>query len=161
MSSEKEVSENGFQPQIIAFCCRYWAYAAADLAGSMRADCPTNLRIVEVPCTGRVDILHILKAFEQGADGVFIIGCIEGECHFLEGNLRAKKRVTYVKDILKSLGIEEERLDMYNLSSAMGQQFAEITAEVTEKIKELGPSPVKKPMSDQRKAMSEKPTDDK
>lgn len=119
----------------------------------MRADCPTNLRIVEVPCTGRVDILHILEAFERGADGVFVIGCLEGECHYLEGNLRAKKRVTYVKDILKSLGIEEERLDMYNLSSAMGQQFAMITAEVTEKIKELGPSPVKRGMSDEEKPL--------
>lgn len=109
----------------------------------MRADCPTNLRIVEVPCTGRVDTLHILEAFEQGADGVFVIGCLEGECHFLEGNLRARKRVNYVRGILKSLGIEEERLGMYNLSSAMGQRFVEITAEVTEKIKELGPSPVK------------------
>ncbi len=110
----------------------------------MRIDCPSNVRIVEVPCTGRVDVLHILEAFEQGADGIFVIGCLEGECHFLEGNLRAKKRVVYIKDILKSLGIEEERVDMYNLSSAMGQRFAEITAEVTEKIKELGPSPVKK-----------------
>ncbi len=109
----------------------------------MRIECPTNVKIVEVPCTGRVDILHILEAFEKGADGVFVIGCLEGECHFLEGNLRARKRVSYVKDILKSLGIEDERLDMYNLSSAMGLQFTEIANEVTQRIKGLGPSPVK------------------
>lgn len=109
----------------------------------MRVECPPNVKIVEVPCTGRVDILHLLRTFEKGADGVFVIGCLEGECHFLEGNLWAKKRVKYVKDILKSLGIEEERIDMYNLSAAMGQQFAEMVAEVTERIKKLGPSPVK------------------
>jgi len=110
----------------------------------MRVECPTNVKIVEVPCTGRVDILHILKALEKGADGVCVIGCLEGECHFLEGNLRARKRVGYVKDILKSLGIEEERVDMYNLSAAMGQRFAEIMAEATEKVKKLGPSPVRR-----------------
>lgn len=109
----------------------------------MRVECPPNVKVVEVPCTGRVDIIHILNAFEKGADGVFVIGCLEGECHFLEGNLRAKKRVAYVKGILKSLGMEEERIDMYNLSAAMGQRFAEIVKEVTEKVKKLGPSPVK------------------
>jgi len=109
----------------------------------MRVECPPNVKVVEVPCTGRVDIIHILNALEKGADGVFVIGCLEGECHFLEGNLRAKKRVAYVKGILNSLGIEEERVDMYNLSAAMGQRFAEIVKDGTEKIKKLGPSPMK------------------
>ncbi len=109
----------------------------------MRVECPTNVKNIEMPCTGRVDVLHILRAFEKGADGVLVVGCLEGECHFLEGNLRARKRVNYVKEILKSLGIEEERLEMCNLSSAMGLRFAEIVTNMTEKIKELGPSPVK------------------
>ena len=116
----------------------------------MRADCPTNVKNIEMPCTGRVDILFILQAFEKGADGVLVVGCLEGECHYLEGNLRARKRVNYVKEILKSLGMEEERLEMHNLSSAMGQKFAEIITNMTERIKELGPSPVKRVMSDKR-----------
>ncbi len=115
----------------------------------MRADCPTNVKNIEMPCTGRVDVLHILQAFEKGADGVLVVGCLEGECHYLEGNLRARKRVNYVKEILKSLGMEEERLEMRNLSSAMGQKFADIVIDMTEKIKELGPSPVKRGMGDE------------
>jgi F420-non-reducing hydrogenase iron-sulfur subunit len=132
-----------FEPRILAFCCKYCAYAAADLAGSMRLSYPTNIKVIQVPCTGRVDIIHLLRAIEDGADGVYVAGCLEGECHFIEGNLRARKRVNYVKEILKDIGIEQERVEMYNLSSAMGPRFAEIAQEMTQKIKELGPSPVK------------------
>ena len=108
----------------------------------MRLDYPTNVKIVRVPCTGRVDDVHLLKAFEQGMDGVYVAGCLEGECHFLRGNLRAKKRVMHVKRILTALGINPERLQMYNLSAAMGGRFAEIAQEMTEKVRALGPSPV-------------------
>ncbi len=108
----------------------------------MRLDCPTNVKIVRVPCTGRVDDVHLLKAFEQGMDGVYVAGCLEGECHFLRGNLRAKKRVGHVKRILTALGINPERLQMYNLSAAMGSRFVEIAQEMTEKVRALGPSPV-------------------
>jgi coenzyme F420-reducing hydrogenase delta subunit len=108
----------------------------------MRLDCPTNVKIVRVPCTGRVDDVHLLKAFEQGMDGVYVAGCLEGECHFLRGNLRAKKRVGHVKRILTALGINPERLQMYNLSAAMGSRFVEIAREMTEKVRALGPSPV-------------------
>jgi len=132
-----------FEPRILAFCCKYCAYAAADLAGSMRLSYPTNIKVIQVPCTGRVDIIHLLRAIEDGADGVYVAGCLEGECHFIEGNLRARKRVNYVKEVLKDIGIEPERVEMYNLSSAMGPRFAEIAQEMTQKIKELGPSPVK------------------
>jgi F420-non-reducing hydrogenase iron-sulfur subunit len=132
-----------FEPRILAFCCKYRAYAAADLAGSMRLSYPTNIKVIQVPCTGRVDIIHLLRAVEDGADGVYEAGCLEGECHFIEGNLRARKRVNYVKEVLKDIGIEPERVEMYNLSSAMGPRFAEIAQEMTQKIKELGPSPVK------------------
>lgn len=133
-----------FEPEIIAFCCKYCAYAAADLAGSMRLNYPPNIKIIQVPCTGRVDVIHILKAFEYGIDGVFVAGCLEGECHFLKGNLRAKKRVNYAKQILKAVGLEPERLEMFNLSSAMGVRFMEIANEMTERIKAIGPSPLKK-----------------
>jgi len=109
----------------------------------MRLDYPTNVKIVKVPCTGRVDTLLILRAFESGADGVYLAGCLEGECHFLRGNLRAKKRVQYAKGLLDEVGLGGGRLEMYNMSSAQGQRFAEVAREMTEKIKGLGPSPVK------------------
>lgn len=109
----------------------------------MRLSYPTNVKIVKVPCTGRVDVIHVLKAFEDGADGVYIAGCLEGECHYLAGNLRAKKRVGYLKQLLDECGIGGERVAMYNLSAAQGQRFAEIAREMTAKIRELGPSPIK------------------
>jgi coenzyme F420-reducing hydrogenase delta subunit len=110
----------------------------------MRLNYPTNVKIVKVPCTGRVDILLILKAFESGVDGIYLAGCLEGECHFLRGNLRAKKRVQYVKTLLDEVGLGSGRVEMYNMSSAQGQRFAEVAREMTEKIKGLGPSPVKR-----------------
>jgi coenzyme F420-reducing hydrogenase delta subunit len=141
--TEEIFMSDTFEPRILAFCCKYCAYAAADLAGSMRLSYPANIKVIQVPCTGRVDIIHLLRAIEDGADGIYVAGCLEGECHFIEGNLRARKRVNYVKEVLKDIGIEPERVEMYNLSSAMGPRFAEIAQEMTQKIKELGPSPVK------------------
>lgn len=108
----------------------------------MRLNYPSNIKIVNVPCTGRVDILHLLKAVEDGADGVYVAGCLEGDCHYLTGNLKARKRVGYVKKVLEAIGIEPERVEMYNLSAAQGSRFAEIAREFTERIRELGPSPV-------------------
>ncbi len=109
----------------------------------MRLQYPTTIRIIEVPCTGKVDIIHLLLAFEQGADGVVVVGCMEGDCHYMTGNLYAKKRVQRVKEILDKVGIGGERLAMYNLSSGMGGRFAEIVREMTSKIMELGPSPIR------------------
>lgn len=131
-----------FEPKILALCCHYCAYAAADLAGSMRVQYPPNIRVLRLPCTGKVDIAHIVRAFEQGVDGVIVAGCLEGGCHFQDGNLRAKKRVAFAKRILEESGIEPERLEMFNLSSAMGTTFAEIARQVTERVQKLGPSPV-------------------
>ena len=128
-----------FEPKIVAFCCNFCAFAAADLAGAMRLQYPSGVRIIRLPCTGKVDALHLMKALEDGADGVFVAGCLEGQCHYLEGNLRARKRVIYVKRLLSEAGIEPERIEMYNLSSAMGGRFAEIVEEMTKKITELGP----------------------
>jgi len=103
---------------------------------------PSNVKVINVPCTGRVDILHLLKAIEDGADGVYVAGCLEGDCHYLTGNLKAKKRVAYVKKVLEDIGMEPERVEMYNLSAAQGTRFAEIAREFTERILDLGPSPV-------------------
>jgi len=128
-----------FEPLIVAFCCQWCSYAAADLAGSMRLEYPPNVRIVRVPCTGRVDTLHLLHAFEKGADGVFVSGCLIGDCHFMNGNVMATKRVAYVKEILEKIGIEPERLEIYYNSSAMGPQFAQTCIDFTERIKKLGP----------------------
>jgi F420-non-reducing hydrogenase iron-sulfur subunit len=109
----------------------------------MRLQYPPNVRIIEVPCTGKVDIMHLLMAFEYGADGVVVIGCMEGDCHFSVGNLFAKKRVQRAKGILDKVGIGGDRLAMYNLSSGMGPRFAEVIREVTNKVMELGPSPIR------------------
>jgi F420-non-reducing hydrogenase iron-sulfur subunit len=132
-----------FEPLVIAFCCHYCAYTAADLAGTMRLQYPDNIRIVRLPCTGKVDIRVLLEAFEKGADGAYVAGCMEGDCHFLTGNLRAKKRVALAKRILEDAGIGGDRLEMYNMSAAEGPRFAEVAREMTEKIRKLGPSPIK------------------
>lgn len=104
---------------------------------------PTNVKIVKLPCSGRAAIIHLMKAFEQGADGVFVAGCLEGDCHYQSGNIKAKKRVAYVKEILEKVGIGGERIAMYNLSAGQGPRFAEIAREMTEKVRELGPSPIR------------------
>ena len=127
-------------PLILAFCCHYCAYAAADLAGSMRLQYPDSVRILRLPCTGKVEIDYLLRAFERGADGVIVAGCLEGGCHFLEGNLRARKRVERAKQLLEEIGLEPERLEMYNLSSAEGNRFAEIITEFSSRLSQLGPS---------------------
>jgi F420-non-reducing hydrogenase iron-sulfur subunit len=132
-----------FEPEIIVCACPYCAYAAADLAGSMRLQYPTTIRMIKLPCTGKLEVIHLLKALEAGADGVYAAGCMEGECHYLKGNLWARRRVDYVKKLLAELGLEPERVEMYNMSSAMGPRFAEVAEEFTERIKRLGPNPVK------------------
>lgn len=108
----------------------------------MRLHYPPNVKIIRLVCTGRVDVIHILRAFEQGLDGVMVIGCLEGNCHFLTGNLQAKRRVRYAKELLDAIGVGGERLEMYNLSSSEGVRFVQITTEMTERIRKLGPSPI-------------------
>ncbi len=105
-------------------------------------DYPVSVKIVRLPCTGKVDALYLLKALEEGVDGAYVAGCLEGDCHFLKGNLRARKRVEQVKEILHDIGISPDRVEMYNLSAADGPRFVEIAVEFTERIKALGPSPV-------------------
>ena len=132
------------QPVILAFCCHYCAYAAADLAGSMRLQYPGNVRVLRFPCTGKIEPNYILTAFERGVDGVMVAGCLEGGCHFLEGNLRARRRVERVRQLLDEVGIEPERLEMFNLSSAEGTRFAGIVTEMSGRLARLGPSPLRR-----------------
>ena len=132
-----------FQPQIIAFCCHNAAYSAEDLTKRQRLQYPANVKVIEIPCSGKTEVVYLLKAFESGADGVYVVGCPEGECHFLEGNLRAKKRVQYTQQLLDEVGIGKERISMYNLSSSMKEKFLEVANEMIEKIKNMGPSPLK------------------
>jgi coenzyme F420-reducing hydrogenase delta subunit len=131
-----------FEPVIVAFCCHYCAYTAADMAGSMRLNYPVNVKIVRVPCSGKVDTIHMMKGLEKGADGVLVAGCLEGDCHFKSGNTKAAKRVAFVKQLLEEIGIEPERLSMATMSAGMGTRFAQIAAEFTETIRKLGPNPV-------------------
>ena len=133
-----------FEPTIVAFCCHYCAYGAADLAGSMRLEYPANIRIIRLTCTGKVTPIFLLRAFEKGADGVYVAGCLEGDCHFMHGNLVARPRVNYTKKLIQEVGLEPERLEMFNMSAAMGPKFAEVANEFTQRIKELGPSPLNK-----------------
>lgn len=134
-----EAKLESFEPVIVAFCCHYCAFAAADLAGTLRLKYPPNVRIIRLPCTGKLDALYLLKALEAGADGVIVAGCLEGSCHFISGNKRAKKRVEGVKALLGKTGIEQERLEFFNLSSAQGDRFAQIAREMTQRISGLGP----------------------
>jgi F420-non-reducing hydrogenase iron-sulfur subunit len=131
------------EPIILALCCHYCAYAAADLAGAMRLEYPANVRVLRLPCTGKVEPNYILSAFELGVDGVIVAGCLEGGCHFQEGNLRARRRVERVQQLMSEAGLEPERLEMFNLSSAEGTRFAEIVTEMSARLKRLGPSPLR------------------
>lgn len=132
-----------FEPVIVAFCCHYCAYTAADMAGSQRLPYPANVKIIRVPCSGKVDALHIARAFEKGADGVYVAGCLEGDCHFRNGNVRAGRRVAFMKKYLEEIGIESERLEMITMSAGMGHRFAQTATEITEKMRKLGPSPIR------------------
>jgi F420-non-reducing hydrogenase iron-sulfur subunit len=144
---------NTFEPVIVAFCCHYCAYTAADMAGSMRLHYPPNVKIVRVPCSGKVDAIHIMKAFEKGADGVYVAGCLEGDCHFKNGNVKASRRVKYIKELLDEIGIGAERLEMVTMSAGMGAQFASTAEAITEKIRQLGPNPIKGMAANSRRAV--------
>jgi F420-non-reducing hydrogenase iron-sulfur subunit len=136
------MSSNNFEPVIVAFCCHYCAYSAADLAGSMRIQYPPNVRIIRTPCTGRLEVEYFMKAFEKGADVVIVAGCEEGSCHFKEGNLAAKRRVNYTRQILSESGLEMERLRMVNVGAANARLFTDIVKDMVETVRKLGPSPL-------------------
>jgi F420-non-reducing hydrogenase iron-sulfur subunit len=139
-----------WEPEIIAFCCSYCAHSAAALAGSKRLQYPAGIRIISTPCTGKLETEHILGAFEKGIDGILIVGCLEGGCHFLEGNLRARKRTDRIRSILDEIGLGGGRLKMVNLTDSMAPAFVQNMEEIMETVRALGPNPLK--MSDRRKA---------
>ncbi len=132
-----------YTPKVVAFCCEYCSYNAADLAGSMRLDYATNIRIIKVPCSGRVDPIHVLEAFEKGADAVYIAGCELGDCHFVEGNYRARKRAAHVKKLIEEAGLEGERFDMFHVGASDAPKFKKVADEMTERALRLGPSPLR------------------
>ena len=130
--------------RILGFCCSYCGYASADLAGRQGRGYSSEVRIVRLPCSGRIDVLHILRAFRQGADAVFVLGCLEGNCNFVNGNFEAKKRVEHAKDILEVLGLGAERLEMFNVASNQGWRFPRIVEEMTARVERLGPNPLRR-----------------
>lgn len=125
------------EPSIVCFACRWCAYAAADTAGVMRLQYPCSARIILVPCTGRVDAVHILTAFARGADGVMVAGCLKDGCHYIDGNIKAERRVNAMKDALAVEGIDRGRVEMYFLSSGMPEKFVESVTEFTERIRKM------------------------
>ena len=133
-----------FEPRLIAFACNWCSYAAADLAGTSRIQYAPNVRVIRVMCSGMVDPIYILRAFEQGADGVLVTGCRPGDCHYISGNLRAEERVAKLKCIVHILGLEDERLKLKWVSTSEGIIFANIIAETVDELKKLGPTPFNK-----------------
>ena len=109
----------------------------------MRLEYPSSVKIIRVPCTGKVDVMHLLRAIQKGADGVYCVGCLEGTCHYNEGNLRCRERVNFVRHCLEEIGLEPERVRMYNLSSGEGPTFAAYAKEMTENVLSLGPNPLR------------------
>ena len=132
-----------FQPKILALVCTYCTYTAADMAGSARMQYPATVRIVKYLCTGRIDILHILKAFEAGADAVMVSGCEAGSCHFLEGNLRARERVEYAQKLLEEAGLGG-RLEMFEVAASDAPKWVAAVKEMTGRVEALGPSPLRR-----------------
>ena len=130
--------------QLVAFCCHYCAYAAADLAGSLRLQYPASVNVVKLPCTGKLDVLLVLDAFERGVDGVMVAGCLEGDCHYQLGNLNARRRVSYARSLLQEIGLEPDRVRMFNMSSAMAQAWADAVTEMDATVQRLGPNPLHK-----------------
>lgn len=140
MSNEQE---NTFEPEITAFFCIYCGYMAADTAGVLHIQYPANVKFVRLPCTGKTDIRYLLEAFEQGADGVYLTACPIGNCHHVGGNERGRARVARAKKILDEIGLGGERLEMFFMSGSQGHTFAMAAQTMTERIRKLGPNPLK------------------
>lgn len=127
------------EPRVLGFLCNWCSYAGADLAGTSRIQYPPNVRIIRVPCSGRVDPLLVIKAFERGFDGVLVSGCHPGDCHYTQGNYYARRRLAILRDLLELIGIERDRFRLEWVSAAEGQRFAQIVADFVRRLKELGP----------------------
>ena len=133
-----------FEPIIVGFFCNWCTSSAADLAGTSRMKYPPNIRPIRVMCSGSVDPVYILRALLEGADGVLIGGCHPGDCHYINGNLKARRRVAIIKTILKTLGLDERRVRLEWISASEGKKFVDVVKDFTEEIRKLGPNPMKK-----------------
>ena len=132
-------TDEGFEPKIVAFLCRWCSYAGADLAGTSRIKYPANVRIIRVPCSARIDPKLVLKSLERGVDGVLVSGCHPGDCHYTSGNYHARRRMAMLRKLLEFMGVDPRRMQMSWVSASEGHKWAQVVAEVTEDIKELGP----------------------
>ena len=139
--SEENISE--FEPKIVGFLCKWCTSAAADLAGTSRMQYPPNIRIIRMMCSGSVDMVYITRALLEGADAVFVGGCHPGDCHYISGNYKARRKMALLKNIFETLGLEDERIWMKWISASEGKKFADTIEEMTEEIKKLGPNPTK------------------
>ncbi len=135
------MADEEFEPRIIGFCCNWCSYAGADLAGVSRLQYPPNLRVVRVMCSGMVHPNLVIDALTKGADGVIICGCHIGDCHYLEGNVKAENRKEAIELLLEDFGLEPERFRLEWVSASEGPKFAEVIREMTEEVRALGPSP--------------------
>ncbi len=136
-------AEEKFEPLIVAFCCNWCSYAGADLAGTSRLQYPPNIRIIRVMCSGMVHPSLVIDALTKGADAVLICGCHPGDCHYQDGNLKAEKRAEAIELMLEDFGLEPERFRLEWVSASEGPKFAQVINEMTESVRELGPSPYK------------------
>jgi len=139
MSAEEHVQAD-WEPTIIAFLCNWCSYAGADLAGISRIQYPPNVRVVRVPCSGRVNPLYIIKSLQHGADGVLVSGCHPGDCHYISGNYYARRRFTLLKNLLEAVGIEPGRVNFSWVSAAEGEKFSQVVTGVVKTVKALGPA---------------------
>ncbi len=137
---DEKTSGNGWEPRIVAFLCNWCSYAGADLAGVSRIQYPPNVRVIRVPCSGRINPLFVVKALQTGADGVLVSGCHPGDCHYISGNLYARRKFALLKSLLEYVGIEPERVQFSWVSAAEGVRFAEILEKVIDEVREVGPA---------------------
>ncbi|MFV9630572.1 MAG: hydrogenase iron-sulfur subunit [Methanosarcinales archaeon] len=134
---------NDWEPKIVAFCCNWCSYGGADTAGMGRFQQPASTRVIRVMCSGRIDPLHVYMAFLEGADAVLVTGCHLGDCHYVNGNEKTELKYQFLEEMVKQLGLKPERLYLNWISASEGERFANFINEVTVKVKEIGPSPLK------------------
>ena len=139
--NDEQTTSTDFEPVVVAFCCNWCSYAGADLAGVSRLQYPPNIRIVRVMCSGMVHPSLVIDALTKGADGVIICGCHPGDCHYIDGNLKAEKRAEAIELMLEDFGLEPERFRLAWVSASEGPQFARVMTEMVEQVKSVGPSP--------------------
>lgn len=133
-----------FEPKIVGFLCNWCTYTGADLAGTARIQYPSNIKVIRMMCSGGVDMVYVMKALLEGADGVLIGGCHPGDCHYQSGNFKARRRVAILRKILEELGFEKERVWLRWISASEGKKFANTVTEMVQHLKQLGPNPLKK-----------------